>query len=225
MMYVIIGINVVVFVFEASLGEAGIEQLFYQYGFVPAHMSAAPWSPTVWLSLFTSMFLHGGLMHLAGNMWSLWIFGDNIEDRMGPGRFLVFYILCGLAAALTHWFTDPSSAIPVVGASGAISGVMGAYLILYPKSRIVMLFPIFFMPYFFQIPAVIYLGFWFAAQIFSGAAALASEANAAGVAFWAHAGGFVAGIVLHRLFMRPADTYREFQPDEAQLERAWTPLR
>jgi membrane associated rhomboid family serine protease len=225
MMWVLIGINVVVFVFEASLGDTGIEQLFNRYGFVPAHLSVAPWSPMVWLSLFTSMFLHGGLMHLAGNMWSLWIFGDNIEDRMGPARFLVFYILCGLAAGLAHWVADPHSAIPTVGASGAISGVMGAYLVMFPRSRVVMLFPIFFLPYFFQIPAVVYLGFWFVAQIASGAAVLATESDAAGVAFWAHAGGFVAGIVLHRLFLWPKGAYRPFQPDEAQIDRAWMPLR
>ena len=225
MMWVLIGINAVVFFFEASLDASGMEQLVHQYGFVPARMSASPWSPEVWVTLLTSMFLHGGLMHVGANMWSLWIFGDNIEDRMGPARFLAFYVLCGVAAVLAHWIADPDSVIPVVGASGAISGVMGGYLFLFPRSRIVMLFPIFFMPYFFKIPAVIYLGFWFVMQIASGAQQLASESNAAGVAFWAHAGGFVAGIILHRLFLRPKGTYRAFQRDEAPLERAWLPLR
>jgi len=223
--WALIGINVVVFVFEASLDTAAIEQLIVDYGFVPAELSAAATSPMVWLTLFSSMFLHGGFMHLAGNMWTLWIFGDNVEDRMGPARFLIFYVLCGLAAGLTHWFTDPQSFIPTVGASGAISGVMGAYLVLFPRSRIVMLFPIFFLPYFFRIPAVVYLGFWFVAQVGSGAVALASESDAVGVAFWAHAGGFVAGVVLHRLFLRPKGEYRPFQPDEGMLERAWMPGR
>jgi membrane associated rhomboid family serine protease len=225
MVWVLIGINVVVFVLEASFDETGIEQLLYQYGFVPAHLSVTPWSPAVWLTLLTSMFLHGGLPHLIGNLWTLWIFGDNIEDRMGPGRFLGFYVVCGVAAGLAHWAADPHSAIPTIGASGAISGVMGAYLVLYPRSRIVMLFPIFFLPYFFQIPAVVYLGIWFIAQVAGGSAAVATESTGAGVAFWAHAGGFVAGIVLHRLFLRPRSWYRPFQPDEAQLERAWMPLR
>lgn len=225
MMWVIIGINVVVFVFEASLDQASIERVVEAYGFVPARMSASPFDPMVWVTLFSSMFLHGGLAHLAGNMWSLWIFGDNVEDRMGPARFLAFYLLCGLAAALAHFWADPQSVIPTVGASGAISGVMGGYLLMFPRSRIVMMFPIFFLPYFFRIPAVVYLGFWFFAQIASGTAASASESGAAGIAFWAHAGGFVAGIVLHRVFLRPKGDYRAFQPDEATLERAWTPAR
>jgi membrane associated rhomboid family serine protease len=151
--------------------------------------------------LITSMFLHGSWMHLLGNMWFLWIFGNNVEDSMGRGRFAVFYLLCGLAAAVGQVLTSPSSAIPMVGASGSISGVMGGYLVLYPRVRV---FAIIFLGFFvtsIAVPAWVMLGYWFLIQFVSGLATFGGEMG--GVAFWAHIGGFVAGLVLVKLFTRP----------------------
>jgi membrane associated rhomboid family serine protease len=153
-----------------------------------------------WSTVFTSMFMHGGWMHLLGNMWFLWVFGNNIEDSMGHLRYLIFYLICGVLAALAHIFIDPSSAIPTVGASGAISGVMGGYIVLYPRVRVHTL--IFLVVYVRVIPmtALAVLGLWFGLQLFSGLAAGSSAGG--GVAFWAHVGGFVAGVVLVKLFAR-----------------------
>ena len=167
------------------------------------------------------MFLHGGWAHIIGNMWTLWIFGDNVEDRMGPVRFTVFYILCGLVAGVVHWFTNPHSAVPTVGASGAIAGVMGAYFVLFPHARVVVMVPVFFYPLFFEVPAVTYLLFWALSQVFSGTMAIAGPGEVGGVAWWAHVGGFTAGLVLHALFVQPRRTIRRLQPDEYGSERAW----
>src|SRR2546423_15225282 len=152
------------------------------------------------------MFLHGGLLHVAGNMLYLWIFGDNVEDRMGHGRFLVFYLLCGVAAALAQTIAAPDSVIPMVGASGAIAGVMGAYFVLYPKSRIVALVPLFFFFQIIEVPAIFFLGIWFLMQFLSGIGSIAEATRGAaggGVAFWAHVAGFVGGITGVLLFRRP----------------------
>jgi membrane associated rhomboid family serine protease len=149
----------------------------------------------------TSMFLHGSWMHLLGNMWFLWIFGNNIEDSMGRLRFIVFYLLTGLAAALGQVLTSPDSPIPMVGASGAISGVMGAYLILYPRVRVFALVPLGFFLTSLALPAWVMLGYWFVIQFVSGLVSVGGEGG--GVAFWAHVGGFVAGVVLVKLFARP----------------------
>jgi membrane associated rhomboid family serine protease len=167
------------------------------------------------------MFLHGGWMHIIGNMWTLWIFGDNVEDRMGPLRFVLFYLLCGLAAGVTHWLTNPDSTIPTVGASGAIAGVLGAYFFLYPHARIIAMVPIFFWPFFFELPAITYLGFWILSQIFSGTLSLALPKDVGGVAWWAHVGGFIAGAALHRLFVKRRRSMRRLEPDEWGLEGAW----
>jgi membrane associated rhomboid family serine protease len=147
------------------------------------------------------MFLHGGWFHLIGNMWFLWVFGNNIEDAMGHGRFVGFYLLCGLLAAAAQVATGPSSPVPMVGASGAISGVMGAYLILYPKVRVFALVPLGFFLTSVALPAWVMLGYWFLIQFVGGLAAFGSEVG--GVAFWAHVGGFVAGVALVKLFARP----------------------
>jgi len=149
--------------------------------------------------LFTSMFLHGSWMHLLGNMWFLYLFGNNIEDSMGRGRFLVFYLLAGLVAALVQVFVDPSSMIPMVGASGAISGVMGGYLVLYPRVRVFTLVPIGFFVTFWKLPAWTMLLYWFALQLLGGATLL-TGAKGGGVAFWAHVGGFLTGVALVKLF-------------------------
>jgi membrane associated rhomboid family serine protease len=136
-------------------------------------------------------------------MWTLWIFGDNVEDRMGPFRFLAFYLACGIAAGVVHFLTSRSSTVPTVGASGAIAGVMGAYFILFPRARILMLLPLFIFPFFFEIPAFLFLAYWFVAQILTGTLSLAGPADVGGVAWWAHGGGFLAGAVLFGLFLRP----------------------
>jgi membrane associated rhomboid family serine protease len=157
--------------------------------------------------VFTSMFLHGSWMHVIGNMWFLWIFGNNIEDSMGHVRFVVFYLLCGVAAALAQVVANPASGIPMVGASGAISGVMGAYLVLYPKVRVYTLVPIGFFLTSIALPAWTMLLYWLAIQVVSGLTGLLAEEKG-GVAFWAHIGGFVAGVVLIKLFARSEDVSR-----------------
>ncbi len=158
------------------------------------------------LTLFSSMFLHGGWMHLISNMLALYIFGDNVEDRMGSGRYLLFYLLCGLVAALVHIAFNQDSLIPTLGASGAISGVLAAYLILFPTARVITLVPLFFLPWFVEIPAVFYLGLWFLSQLSNGVLSIIAGVQAfGGVAWWAHIGGFLAGLILVRLF-----TYRRY---------------
>lgn len=197
MNWALIAVNVLIFVLLLSGPRA--ELWIARYGMVPAQIFS---TPTEWLTVVTSMFLHGGLFHLISNMWALYIFGDNVEDRMGPTRFLVFYLLCGAAAAAVHVVMNPSSTIPTVGASGAISGVMGAYLVLFPYSRVITLIPFFFFPYFFEVPALFFIGLWFGGQLVNAllTSALAPP-DVGGVAWWAHVGGFVAGIVLVRLFV------------------------
>ena len=187
--------NVLVFLYELTLGRAVNDFTLY-FGLVPAAFS--------WVAVFTSMFLHGGLFHVAGNMLYLWIFGDNVEDRMGHGRFLVFYLLCGTAAALAQTITAPDSVVPMVGASGAIAGVMGAYFVLYPKSRIVTLVPIFFFFQIIEVPAIFFLGIWFVMQFLSGIGSIATATGGGGgIAFWAHVAGFVAGLSGVIVFRRP----------------------
>ncbi|MBI3152720.1 MAG: rhomboid family intramembrane serine protease, partial [Chloroflexi bacterium] len=152
-----------------------------------------------WPTILSSMFLHGGWFHILSNMWILAIFGDNIEDRMGGGSYLIFYLLSGVAAALLQTYLSPASSTPVIGASGAIAGVLGAYLILFPRARIASLVPIFFIFTIIEIPALIFLGFWFVSQLFSGWLAL-QGADVSAVAWWAHIGGFIFGIFAVSLF-------------------------
>jgi rhomboid family protein len=193
----LITLNVLVFVYELSLGRA-VDAFILSYGLIPAAFA--------WITVFTSMFLHGSFMHVAGNMLYLWIFGDNVEDRMGHGRFLVFYLLCGIAAAVAQTITVPDSVVPMVGASGAIAGVMGAYFVLYPRSRIVALVPLFFFFQVIEVPAILFLGIWFAMQFLSGVGSIVSSISGSspgGIAFWAHVAGFVAGISGVIVFRRP----------------------
>jgi membrane associated rhomboid family serine protease len=203
--WTIIAICTGVFFLQASLGPSEAELAVYQFGLIPGvlfgttEMTNAP--VPAWATLFSSMFMHGGLAHLAGNMLYLWIFGDNVELAMGRMRFILFYLATGIAAALAHSFLVPASTVPLVGASGAISGVLGAYLLLYPRGRVRVLFlpfPIILLRTFY-VPALLVLGLWFVIQVLSG---LASPAEEAGVAFWAHVGGFVAGMVLVPFFKR-----------------------
>ena len=198
----LIGINLLVFLFQLSHGSA-MNQFVYVYGLVPARYSvpdiASYFSPGLQLfSLLSFMFLHGGWLHLIGNMWSLWIFGDNVEDRLGSVRYLAFYLLCGLLSGLFHMVFNFGSNIPTIGASGAIAGVMGAYILLYPYSRILTLIPIIFIPWFIEIPAYVFLGIWFLMQFANTAG---STGAMGGVAWWAHVGGFLFGMVLLKLFL------------------------
>ncbi len=207
-LWLILLANALVFVHELRLSEPGLEQLFERYGIVPVRLqlqgSAFVSSPGAYLALLTSMFLHGGWLHVLGNLWTLAIFGDNVEDRMGPLRFGVFYLVCGVLAGAVHVYFSPTSAVPTIGASGAISGVMGAYFVLYPRARVVTLIPVLFYPLFVELPAFVFLGLWFASQLLSGTASLVAPEAAGGIAFLAHVGGFVAGVLLHWLFVRPS---------------------
>lgn len=197
----IIAVNVLVFFFELVLGPRGLERLLMTYGVVPARFwSMGLWSQ--WWTLFTSMFLHAGWWHLIANMLTLYIFGDNVEDRLGRLGYLAFYLVCGVAAGLTHLIAYASSGMPTIGASGAIAGVLGAYLFLFPRSRVLTLVPVFFFARLVEIPALIYLGFWFVSQLFNGFLALAAAnvMQTGGVAWWAHIGGFLFGLGAAWLF-------------------------
>lgn len=210
--WLIIALNVLFFFMLISLGPRA-ELWMTALGLVPARLLRHP-GLFEFTTIFTSMFLHGGWAHLFSNMLALYIFGDNVEDRLGSGRYLLFYLLCGFAAAVVHVFLNPNSTIPTVGASGAISGVLAAYFIFFPSARVITLVPLFFLPWFVEIPAVFYLGFWFVSQLFNGLLTVVSGAQAlGGVAWWAHVGGFVAGLVLGPIFARRR-YIRRIYPDE-----------
>ena len=201
----LIVLNILVYLFQASLDPRSAELFARQFGVVPSHLSAflagSPKYPlaAILIPFFTSMFLHAGWMHVLGNMWFLYIFGDNIEDYLGHFKYLVFYVLCGLFAMATQVAVYPNSNLPTVGASGAIAGVLGAYFILYPRARVLTWFFVFV----FYVPAWIMLGYWFVLQFLAGAVTLSvaqTGRDVGGVAVWAHVGGFVAGLVMVKLF-------------------------
>jgi membrane associated rhomboid family serine protease len=184
----IIVLNTLAWLFELSLPQDTLNEFLTVYGVVPAHF--------VWPTLITSMFLHGGWMHVIGNMWYLWIFGDNVEDSLGHGRFIVFYLLCGIVAAFGQILIQPDSTLPTIGASGAIAGVMGAYFVLYPQSRVLTLLPLIIIWEIVELPAIVLLGFWFLMQLFSaGTIAMTASTGGGGVAFMAHVAGFLFGVV------------------------------
>lgn len=199
-------INIVVFMYEVSLGQemaAFVDAL----GIKPAQfiwlVNNEPTNlPGLAFPFFSSMFLHGGWFHIIGNMWYLWIFGDNVEDRMGHTRYLIFYILCGIGAGLAHIYFNQTSTIPTIGASGAIAGVMGAYLMLYPFGKVLTLVPFFFFITFIDVPALFFLGFWVILQFIQGTVSSSLPQDTGGVAWWAHLGGFVIGAVLIFVFRR-----------------------
>ncbi len=195
-------INVIVYAIEISQGEA-LDVFLFTYGLVPGrysiHEIASYFSISQQILSFASfMFLHGSFWHLLGNMWFLYIFGDNIEDRLGHLKYLLFYLLCGVSSGITHLFFNLGSMMPTVGASGAIAGVMGAYFILYPRAKIITLIPIIFIPYFVELPAMAFLGIWFFMQFIS---ASLSTAQSGGIAWWAHIGGFIFGMIFLKLFL------------------------
>ena len=200
-------VNVAIFLFEVFfLNQQQAEAIIYKYGLIPDQVRLGGLTSlreiriTVLRPFFTNMFLHGGWGHIIANMWILFIFGDNVEDRMGKIGYFMFYILCGFIASLTHFILHRHSGVPAIGASGAISGVMAAYMMMFPKSNILSFIPIFIIPFFFPIPAIIYIGLWFAGQLISGASSLMLSSHATGIAFWAHIGGFVGGLLIYRVF-------------------------
>jgi membrane associated rhomboid family serine protease len=209
---VLIGLNVLVFLFEAAMGQSRLEQLIAVCGLVPVRFWQGGGLDR-WWPLLASIFLHAGWWHLIANMLSLYIFGDNVEDRLGHLRYLLFYLFSGLAASGAHLLAYRGSTLPTIGASGAIAGVLGAYMLLFPRARIITLLPIFYFIRIVQVPALLYLGFWFVSQLFNGLFALAAADvfQAGGVAWWAHIGGFVFGLAIIKLICpRPCRTY----PDE-----------
>jgi membrane associated rhomboid family serine protease len=196
----LIAANFAVFVHELSLDPHGLEAFFLKFGLVPARYSLAlaghhvPLMSLV-LPMFSSMFIHGGWLHILGNMWFLWVFGGAVEDALGSGSYMFFYLLCGLAGGVTQTLSSWGSTIPTIGASGAISGVMGAYLILYPRSKVLTLVPLLFFFVFWRLPAILMIGYWFLIQFVSGIASLGAP-EAGGTAFWAHVGGFLLGALI-----------------------------
>jgi rhomboid family protein len=198
----IIAINCLVFLYQLTLGPN--EEIFvFTFAAIPARLFGSGLDSVpipAWLTVFTSMFLHGNFLHIAGNMLYLWIFGNNIEDVMGHGRFVIFYIVVGAVAAFSHALTDPSSTVPMIGASGAISGVLGAYILLFPHARVRVLIPIGIFPYIIDVSAIVVLGFWIGVQIFNAVFSLGGAGG--GVAWSAHVGGFFAGLALIKLFAR-----------------------
>jgi len=210
--YFLIALNCLVFLFELLLEPAARMLFVFQFGVVPAHLSGLLHGQpgitveAAFLPIFTSMFLHGSWLHIISNMWALWIFGDNIEDYLGPFRYLLFYLVTGVAANGVQALFNPDSAVPTIGASGAIAGVMGAYFLLYPSARVLTFLFVFFT----WLPAWIVLGYWFLVQFVSGAATSISSAgqSSGGIAFWAHVGGFLAGVALIKLSPKRPQRYR-----------------
>ncbi len=201
----VIGLCILVFLWQSSLSQESSQAAIYALGFIPAVLIGNAELPAqlIWVpaptTVFTSMFLHGGLLHLAGNMLYLWVFADNIEDSMGHGRFLLFYAVCGVAAALAQAAPELGSTIPMIGASGAVSGVLGAYVLLYPHARVLVVVPLLVVFYRLRLPAFVVLGIWFAGQLLNS---LAVPEAGGGIAFRAHVGGFVAGLLLIKFFQR-----------------------
>ncbi len=207
--YALLALNAVAWLLLQGAGSSpALGVSICQYGFIPAnvtHASNALNTPEVcgltagpgWLAVLSSMFMHGSWMHVIGNLWFLWIFGDNVEDAMGSLRFVIFYLLCGVVAALAQMFSNPGSTIPMVGASGAIGGVMGAYIVLYPRVKVHLLFILVFIFTTFRVPAIAMLGYWIVIQVVGG---MTSTGATGGTAFWAHIGGFLAGAILIWLF-------------------------
>jgi membrane associated rhomboid family serine protease len=195
----------VVFLFETTLRQKTLEKFIVFFGIVPAeytnhHLHGLPLID--YISFLTTMFLHGGWLHFLGNMWFLKIFGSKVEDRMGHSRFLIFYLLSGISASLFYIYFSPRSSMPVIGASGAIAGVMGAYYVMFPRAKILTVIPIFIFPLFIEVSAFFFLGWWFLLQLFSGTVTMVLPKTGGGVAWWGHIGGFIAGIVLVFFFRK-----------------------
>jgi membrane associated rhomboid family serine protease len=219
--WLLIATNCVVFLLQNSLSPAELEGFLGDFALIPARYTAGFVDGDVSLAdlfpFFSMMFLHGGWLHLILNMWTLWLFGPTVEDRLGHGRYLAFYLACGLAASIAHVVFNPTSIVPALGASGAIAGVLGCYMRLFPMARVVVVVPIIFIPLFFEVYAFVFVGLWFVVQLFQGAAELMLGISAGGVAWWAHVGGFVAGFTLGPLLVQSERRYRPYYPDEGVL--------
>jgi membrane associated rhomboid family serine protease len=219
--WLLIATNCLVFLLQNSLSPAELEQFLRDFALIPAHYTLAlaygDLSAADLFPFFSMMFLHGGWLHLIFNMWTLWLFGPTVEDRLGHGRYLAFYLACGLAASIAHVFFNPTSIVPALGASGAIAGVLGCYMRLFPLARVVVVVPIIFIPLFFEVYAFVFVGLWFLIQIFEGTLELLVTSSGEGVAWWAHVGGFVAGLTLGPLLVRSEQRYRAYYPDEGVL--------
>jgi membrane associated rhomboid family serine protease len=219
--WALIALNCVVFLYQISLSEPELQLFLSRFALIPARYFApdAPGSLSVldYLPFVTNMFLHGGWLHLILNMWTLWLFGRTVEDRFGSARYLLFYLLCGAVASTTHALVNATSEIPALGASGAIAGVLGCYMRMFPLSRVVVMIPILFFPFFFELPAIVFTGLWFLVQVMQGTADLFAPPGGAGVAWWAHIGGFIAGFLLTPLLQQSKRAHRPFYPDEGVL--------
>ena len=224
MVWLLFAANLLVFLLEQALSDQELFAVSHLLGAVPARFTDPEWAEAmgyparVWPTAFTYMFLHAGWLHFLLNMWVLWIFADNVEDALGHWRFLGFYLACGLAALALHVLFHPGADVPVIGASGAIAGVMGAYFRLFPRARVVVLVPILFIPWIVEVRAVLFLGIWFAIQVISGLAGSAAGSTGQDVAWWAHAGGFVCGMILVNLLGR-LDCRYCYLPEERAYER------
>jgi membrane associated rhomboid family serine protease len=210
--WLLIAVLALVFLFEITLPPEEYERLIFQYGLVPARIDwQQPWTLVTFI---TSMFLHGGWFHFLSNAWILYIFGDNVEDRLGSGRYLVFYLLGGIAAGVIQYTVAPDSQVPTIGASGAIAAVLGAYFLYFPTARVITLIPLFIFPWLVEVPSVVFLGIWFVSQLFSGLISLGSAGmEVGGIAWWAHIGGFVFGLGAARLFAARR-TPQRWYPDQ-----------
>lgn len=224
--YAILILNILVFLYELTLTSPQLQQFFETWAVVPRDLTLSfqgelpPQPRPEWLTLITAQFLHGGFLHVGGNMMFLWVFGNNVEDRLGHVRYVIFYLLCGVLASLAEWFFNPTSDIPSLGASGAIAGILGAYILRFPSAQVITLIPLGFFITTIQIPAWIFLGIWFIQQAFYGVLTLQTRTmigmEGGGVAYWAHAGGFVVGAILGPLFgllsSKPNDPYDSYDP-------------
>jgi membrane associated rhomboid family serine protease len=220
--YALIAANCLVFLFQVSLSPTELEAFVNQFALIPARDLALPSAmsaqgPLHYLPFVSNMFLHGGWLHLILNMWTLYLFGPAIEDRLGSVRYLVFYLACGVLASIAHALFNPTSTVPALGASGAISGVLASFIMMFPLARLVIMIPILFFPFFFEMPAILFAGFWFFTQVTAGVAELFMPEQQAGIAWWAHSGGFVAGLVLTPLLRRSKRNYRNYYADEGIL--------
>lgn len=216
--WVIIALNVAVWLYQFALGPE-LQTFVLRWGVIPYYLTQEP-SLGSWITPLSSMFMHGGWLHLLGNMWFLHVFGDNIEDELGKGRYVAFYLLCGLGAVAAQVAMDPASRIPMVGASGAIAGILGGYMMLHPNARVITLVPIVFIIQLVELPAWIFLFVWFGWQLLQGFTSIGLDQAAGGVAFFAHIGGFVVGLALVRLFRRPPEERGPIEP-RAPAERPY----